>query len=256
MQVGLLRAHLPQFKYFPPYKVNIRKMIPLLVDPETDDIIFINSAKKFNDSASQCLIGLSFSDCDAKDKFEERVKSYHYKLRVLQANDPLLKILLWIPSFYSQTLSLFLLLMGQQYLLKYNWVGLEFPARVDHCHVSFRFVQYFGAKSLVPLENHPIHQGSDGQDKSILTYQFNYNSVFMNFGSSSCISAKILFFLPFTSWNTKTFFIYTTFDGRASLLTLITKSLHIWCKIPIGMLMQILSFGLIRSKISLDEAVV
>ena len=45
-------------------------MIPLLVDPETDDIIFINSAKKFNDSASQCLIGLSFSDGDAKDKFE------------------------------------------------------------------------------------------------------------------------------------------------------------------------------------------
>ena len=69
-------------------------MIPLLLDPEEDDIIFINSAKKFNDSASQCLIGLSFSNSEAKEKFEARVKSEQYKMRVLQGNDPLLKILL------------------------------------------------------------------------------------------------------------------------------------------------------------------
>jgi hypothetical protein len=40
--------------------VNIRVMVENLVEPEEEDIIFINTAKKFNTSAGQCLIGFRF----------------------------------------------------------------------------------------------------------------------------------------------------------------------------------------------------
>jgi hypothetical protein len=39
------------------------------VNSEEQDIIFINSAKKFNSSAGQCLIGFSFENAEAKKKF-------------------------------------------------------------------------------------------------------------------------------------------------------------------------------------------
>lgn len=43
-----------------PYSLNIRVMVENLVEPEEEDIIFINTAKKFNTSAGQCLIGFRF----------------------------------------------------------------------------------------------------------------------------------------------------------------------------------------------------
>jgi hypothetical protein len=69
-------------------------MLPQIVDSEENDIIFINSAKKFNSEASQCLLGLSFSHGEAKNTFEERAISHNFKLKALEPNDPLLKILL------------------------------------------------------------------------------------------------------------------------------------------------------------------
>lgn len=74
--------------------LNIRILIERLINPEEEDIIFINTAKKFNSSAGQCLIGLSFTQPDSKLKFEERSAKNNYKLSELKANDPLLKILL------------------------------------------------------------------------------------------------------------------------------------------------------------------
>jgi hypothetical protein len=41
--------------------VNIRILIELIINPEEEDVIFLNTAKKFNSSAGQCLLGLSFS---------------------------------------------------------------------------------------------------------------------------------------------------------------------------------------------------
>jgi hypothetical protein len=65
-----------------------------VIDPEADDIIFLNTAKKFNSSAGQCLLGLSFKRPEHKAAFEERAIKNNYKLTELKANDPLLKILL------------------------------------------------------------------------------------------------------------------------------------------------------------------
>ena len=42
------------------------------MDPDEQDILFINSAKKFNVSAMQCLIGFSFASPEAKERFERR----------------------------------------------------------------------------------------------------------------------------------------------------------------------------------------
>lgn len=69
-------------------------MIENIVDQEEQDIIFINTAKKFNSSAGQCLIGFSFSHPEAKERFERRAVNHNFKVTILQANDPLLKILL------------------------------------------------------------------------------------------------------------------------------------------------------------------
>lgn len=44
-------------------------MMENIINPEENDVIFINTAKKFNTSAAQCLIGLSFSNPEAKDNF-------------------------------------------------------------------------------------------------------------------------------------------------------------------------------------------
>lgn len=40
-----------------------------LIVPEEEDIIFINTAKKFNSSAGQCLLGLSFAESNHKKLF-------------------------------------------------------------------------------------------------------------------------------------------------------------------------------------------
>lgn len=80
--------------YLESYIVNIRVMVENIVNPEEEDIIFINTAKKFNSSAGQCLIGFAFKKPQAKELFEERAVKHNFKLTQLQANDPLLKILL------------------------------------------------------------------------------------------------------------------------------------------------------------------
>ncbi len=74
--------------------MNIRIVVEAVIDPTKESIIFLNTAKKFNSSAGQCLMGLSFFQPENKKLFEERVLSYKYKLTELKANDPLLKILL------------------------------------------------------------------------------------------------------------------------------------------------------------------
>ena len=45
-------------------------MLEKLVDAEQQDILFINSAKKFNSSAGQCLIGFAFEKPEGKQSFE------------------------------------------------------------------------------------------------------------------------------------------------------------------------------------------
>lgn len=76
------------------FVVNVRILVETIIDPEKEDIIFINTARKFNSSAGQCLIGLHFIEPANKKSFEERVMSFTYKFTELKANDPLLKILL------------------------------------------------------------------------------------------------------------------------------------------------------------------
>jgi hypothetical protein len=49
--------------------VNIRMLMDRAINLEEEDIIFLNSAKKFNESAGQCLIGLAFAQPDSKAKF-------------------------------------------------------------------------------------------------------------------------------------------------------------------------------------------
>lgn len=56
--------------YFSSHLVNIRVMVENIVNPEEQDIIFINTAKKFNTSAGQCLIGFAFKKPQAKELFE------------------------------------------------------------------------------------------------------------------------------------------------------------------------------------------
>lgn len=57
----------------------------------------MNSAKKYNSSAGQCLLGVSFTQpnqMENKDKFEKRLLEHNYRFKELCAKDPLLKILL------------------------------------------------------------------------------------------------------------------------------------------------------------------
>ena len=44
--------------------VNVKILIESVIDPEENDIIFMNSAKKYNSSAGQCLLGVSFTQPD------------------------------------------------------------------------------------------------------------------------------------------------------------------------------------------------
>ena len=41
--------------------VNVKILIESVIDPDESDIIFMNSAKKYNSSAGQCLLGVSFT---------------------------------------------------------------------------------------------------------------------------------------------------------------------------------------------------
>lgn len=62
----------------------------------------MNSAKKYNVSASECVIGLEFFKPEYKKDFERRAAENKYKLTELKAKDPLLKILLWLFYKYFQ----------------------------------------------------------------------------------------------------------------------------------------------------------
>ena len=47
-----------------------------MINPDENDIIFINSSKKYNSSAGQCLLGVSFTQPNQetnKEKFEKRL---------------------------------------------------------------------------------------------------------------------------------------------------------------------------------------
>ena len=74
--------------------INIRMMIEHVIDPDADDIIFLNTARKFNSSTGECLMGVAFDEPEGKERFEERCKLYRLKLTELKASDPLLKVLL------------------------------------------------------------------------------------------------------------------------------------------------------------------
>lgn len=69
-------------------------LVESIIDPAQEDITLINTAKKFNSSVGQCVIGLSFQLPEHKQAFESRVLANNYKFVELAANDPLLKILL------------------------------------------------------------------------------------------------------------------------------------------------------------------
>lgn len=60
--------------------MNIRIVVETIIDPTKESIIFLNTAKKFNSSAGQCLIGLSFLQPENKKIFEDRVLSSKFKL--------------------------------------------------------------------------------------------------------------------------------------------------------------------------------
>lgn len=77
--------------------VNIKLLIESVINPDENDIIFMNSAKKYNSSAGQCLLGVSFTlpnQEENKVKFEKRLLEHNYRFKELSAKDPLLKILL------------------------------------------------------------------------------------------------------------------------------------------------------------------
>jgi len=42
-------------------QINVKILIESVIDPDENDIIFMNSAKKYNSSAGQCLLGVSFT---------------------------------------------------------------------------------------------------------------------------------------------------------------------------------------------------
>lgn len=69
-------------------------LVDLIINPEQEEIILLNSAKKYNVSASECVIGLEFTRPEFKKQFEARVSENRYKFTELKAKDPLLKILL------------------------------------------------------------------------------------------------------------------------------------------------------------------
>lgn len=74
--------------------VNVLSLVDQIINPEEQEIILLNSAKKYNVSASECVIGLEFAKPEFKKQFEARVNENKYKLTELKAKDPLLKILL------------------------------------------------------------------------------------------------------------------------------------------------------------------
>lgn len=74
--------------------VNILSLVDQIINPEQEEIILMNSAKKYNVSASECVIGLEFVQPEFKKLFEQRVVENKYKFTELKAKDPLLKILL------------------------------------------------------------------------------------------------------------------------------------------------------------------
>ena len=55
----------------------------------------MNSAKKYNVSSGEIMLGVEFESPEFKDTFEDRILAHHYKFTELKPNDPLLKILIW-----------------------------------------------------------------------------------------------------------------------------------------------------------------
>lgn len=70
-------------------------MTEQLFKPEENELIFMNSAKKYNVSSGEIMVGVEFESPEFKDAFEERIQTHHYKFTELKPNDPLLKILIW-----------------------------------------------------------------------------------------------------------------------------------------------------------------
>lgn len=68
-------------------------MIEQLINPEEEEIILINSAKKYNASASQVVLGLEYFDPSFKPLFEKRVTDCKFTYTELGIKDHLLKIL-------------------------------------------------------------------------------------------------------------------------------------------------------------------
>jgi hypothetical protein len=56
--------------------------------------VFINSAKKYNVSSGECMVGVEFTNPEFKKSFEERILYHSYKFMELKPNDPLFKILI------------------------------------------------------------------------------------------------------------------------------------------------------------------
>ena len=115
--------------------------------------------------------------------------------------------------------------MGQQNLLEDRRVCSELTTRVNDSYVTLWFVQDIGAQFLVKFQDDPIEEGSHWQDKAILADDLHDNRVLPDMGASLYIAIALLFFLPRTSWISRTFLISTGLEGRASVLTLTTKRL-------------------------------
>lgn len=69
-------------------------LIEQIVDPEKEEIILINSAKKYNPSSNQLVMGVEFFDPQFKPEFEARIKKQNYTFTELTIKDPLLKMLI------------------------------------------------------------------------------------------------------------------------------------------------------------------
>ena len=68
-------------------------LVEKLIDPEQQEIILLNSAKKYNASASQIVMGVEFISPDTKKDFEDKIRECNYTFTELTIKDPLLKIL-------------------------------------------------------------------------------------------------------------------------------------------------------------------
>lgn len=128
-----------------------------MIVPDEEDIIFINSAKKYNSSAGQCLLGISFTQPNQeeyKKKFEERLLQHNYRFKELSAKDPLLKILLWLFDLFIWLIDCFYyLFLNINTLKSWSAVSFTFTRSFWDSWLSFRLTR---ARSL--LCNSGLHK--------------------------------------------------------------------------------------------------